>query len=401
MRLGAGTVVLCLVALLAMLWPQGTAASSGNAGIKLQKTVDAAAVTPILALSLSADKPQTIPSDTLTYSSTVTNTRGVLGLTGRFVAAAHADTDATVVYYWDELQACLTGCGNGLGDPHWTALVAFIAGQPNYQPITPPAVSSGLSLTATPIPASDVTYPASGDQILGTDIGAKATAAWTYQATVSLTPAQMAVLTDPKQVQHLRNVVHFEVQPRNSTAAQPFDDGPQFVNPLQAQTNAAAATNVVVTITLPSGQTVQFSSSTTPALASLAPGASVNLTTTYTVPVIAAKGTSETDATYLARLAAINGTTLRATVTATASGPSGPATVLTAPVAATIEQVPIVGITKSGPGASDAGATVTYQLALKNSGGATASPLAVNDRLSDGGSGTVSSVPSSLAAGAA
>ncbi|HYS29760.1 MAG TPA: hypothetical protein VEQ12_09710 [Candidatus Limnocylindria bacterium] len=96
--------MLCLVALLAMLWPQGSAASNGNAGIKLQKTVDAATLTPILALSLSVDKPQAIPGDTLTYSGTVTNTRGVLGLTGRFVAAAHADTDATVVYYWDELQ---------------------------------------------------------------------------------------------------------------------------------------------------------------------------------------------------------------------------------------------------------------------------------------------------------
>jgi len=207
-----------------MAWPQGSAASNGNAGLKLQKTVDTATLTPVLALSLSVDEPQAIPGDTLTYSSTVTNTAGVLCLTGRFVATAHADTDATVVYYWDELQACLTGCGNGLGDPHWTALVAFVAARPNYQPVAPPAVTSGMSLTATRIPVSDVTYPTSGDLILGTDIGSSATAAWKYQATVSLTPTQMAVLTDPNQVQHLRDVVHFEVQPRNSQAAQPFDD---------------------------------------------------------------------------------------------------------------------------------------------------------------------------------
>jgi len=48
-------------------------------------------------------------------------------------------------------------------------------------------------------------------QILGTLINTFSTAAWIYQAAASLTPAQIARLADPTQVQAIRNVVHFEV----------------------------------------------------------------------------------------------------------------------------------------------------------------------------------------------
>jgi RHS repeat-associated protein/uncharacterized repeat protein (TIGR01451 family) len=429
--------VLCVVALLAPLWPARVAANDGEVGITLRKTVASTTFTPVLALGLTVDKPQAIPGDTLTYAVSLTNPGAVLGLGGKFTARSHGDAGTTVVYYWDELQGCAKPaeqdheakvahgglragstnaepgdedeCDNEDGNPHWKPLAGFVASQPNYQPLQPPVLATGMTLTATSLASPGVTYPATVDPILGTHIEAKAIGAWQYQATVPLTPAQIAVLADPHQVHRLRNVIHFEVMPATASEDRRFKGGDDeqnsrastsavgIANPVQAQANAGAATNVLVTITLPSGQTVPFSSSTTPALASLAPGATVTLTTPYKVPVVAAKGATETDFAYLARLTAINGSTLQATVAATGSGPSGPVTVLTPPTAATIEQVPIVRITKSGPAARDAGTVVTYQLALQNSGGVTAGALTVTDTLSNGGSGIVSSVPASLA----
>jgi hypothetical protein len=372
--------------------------SSGNAGIHLEKTVESTSLDPVLALTLQTDRSQAIPGDTITYSGAVTNTGARLGFSGRFTAAAHADTDANVVSYWDELQTCLTGCGNGVADPHWTALVAFVASQPKYVPVQPPAVSSGLSLTATPAPMTGVTYPASGDTILGTDIGPQAIAIWKYQASVTLTPAQIAFMSDPNQVQAVRNVIHFEVVPRNSQAAQPFDDDPQFANPLQSHAIAAAATNVVVTVTTPDGAKVQVTSSTVPGLASLAPGASVGYSTSFRVPAVGGKASGESDADYLKRLAGVEGSSLSATAGAAGTGFSGPVSASAGRVTS-IEHLPIVGITKTGPGGATAGTSVTYRLALQNGGGAQAS-VTVNDALSDGGSGTVSGVPATLAPGA-
>src|SRR6266851_7102097 len=105
----SSVVAAVFVTLLASQVPPAFA-SSGNAGIHLEKTVDATSLNPVLALTLHANRQQAIPSDTLTYSGTVTNTGATLGLSGRFTAASNADTDATVAYYWDELQTCLTDC---------------------------------------------------------------------------------------------------------------------------------------------------------------------------------------------------------------------------------------------------------------------------------------------------
>ncbi len=191
-----------------------------------------------------------------------------------------------------------------------------------------------------------MTYPASGDAILGADIGPKATGIWKYQASVALTPAQIAVLSDPSQVQSIRNVVHFEVAPRNSQAAQPYDDDPQFGNPLQSRASAAAAANVVLTVTTPDGAKIPVTSSTVPGLASLAPGASASYSTSYLVPAVAGKAGGESDTDYLKRLGGIDSSKLNATASATGTGLSGQVSASAGPVTTT-EHLPIVGITKT------------------------------------------------------
>ena len=380
--------------------PTPAAASNGNAGLHLVKSVDPAQVTitPDLSLALSVDKASAIPGDKLTYTALVTNPIATFGMGGSFNAEAIADTDATIAYYWDQVEYCQKGCGNGQakGDPHWTALAAFVAGQPGYQPVMPPDIAGGMTLTAQSVPRTGVTYPTAGDAILGTDISPKATATWTYQSSIVLTPAQIALLSDPSQIQSIRNVVHFEVTPRNGNAAQPYLDAEAFTNPFSLTANAGAVSNITVKFTLPDGTSVAVGPSQLPALATLNPGGSVLVTTTFIVPVPAAKGANEN---YLLRLLSLEGSALKASASATGSGLSGSVTA-TAPQVTTVEHLPIVTIAKDGPAQINAGDTETNPLALVNSGGSVAGPLTVVDSLPNGAQGTVSGVAATLAAGA-
>src|SRR2546427_186354 len=290
---------------------------AGNAGIQFHKTVAAVAVMPTLTLNLSVDHPSAIPGDTLTYSGTVANTATNWSLTGAFTAESHSDATATVAYYWDELQYCFQGCGNG-ENRFWTSIAAFVAGQPDYTPVEAPDLVGGMALTAVGAPAAGVTYPAAGDGILGSTVAPGATATWSYQAIVTLTPAQVALLSDPTKVQSTRNLAHFEVTTTNPQAAEPWSDSATFTNSFSATTNAGDATNLVVKVTEPNGSTVNV------AIGTLAPGASAPYSTTFTVPVPAPKAAGETDAAYLSRLTALEGSLLTANATLSGTGSSGP-----------------------------------------------------------------------------
>ncbi|HEX2681995.1 MAG TPA: hypothetical protein VHQ03_11975, partial [Candidatus Dormibacteraeota bacterium] len=184
--------------------------AAGNAGLHVHKTVNASelTITPNIGVSLGVDKASAIPGDTLTYTAVVTNPTSTLGMGGDINAEAVADTDATVAYYWDELEVCAIDCGNGLGNPSWSAIAAFEARQPGYQPVTTPALHSGMDFSAQSMPRSGVTYPSVGDQILGALMSPKAIAGWTYKSSVTLTPAQVAQISDPAQTQGVRNVLH-------------------------------------------------------------------------------------------------------------------------------------------------------------------------------------------------
>src|SRR6266567_1267680 len=371
--------------------------ADGNAGIHLAKTVDPAQTTvnPALSLNLGVDKASAIPGDTLTYTAVVTNADSIFGMGGTFTAEALGNVDGTVAYYWDELEACRSGCGDGQGNVQWVAFAGFVAGQPGYQPVVTPDAATGLSLTATSVPATGVTYPSSGDPILGTDITPQSTAKWNYQSTLTVTPSQIATLSDPTQVQGLRNVVHFEVTTRNSSAAEPYLDAELVNNPFQSQSNVGAVTNITVTFNLPDGSKATVDSSTVAGLASLAPGGSIAVTTTFKVPAPAARAAGDTDSAYLARLTALEGSSLNATASASGTGFSGTRTA-TASQVTTAEHLPIVTIFKSGPTQVTAGNTEVNPLTLMNVGGADAAAIAVTDSLPGGATGTVTGAPPNL-----
>jgi len=357
------------------------------------KTVLQATLTPSLALTLTADRTGAIPSDTVTYSGTVTNTGATLGLSGDFTASASGSGTATVASYWDNVATSLDALT-------WTLLAGGGTAQTGYTPGSPPPITSGMSLTATAVAQAGVTYPSSGDPLLGTTIGAGDSALWHYQANIPLTPAQVTALLDPTRTKAIRNSFHLEVMPPNPNITQPSVTNVDFSGIFFAGSPApsGAVTNLVVTVQPPSGAAISVTSSTVPGLASLASGASAAYSATYKVPAVPAKGTAETDAAYFARLVAVEGSILSASASATGSSTSGAVTASTRAVTLT-EHLPIVAISKTGPATVTAGTTAIYPLSLKDSGGASASSLAITDSVPSGATGTVSGTPASLGPG--
>ena len=115
-RLKAAAVVSSLAVLLAI--GSDPASADGNAGVHLHKFVDPVQLTinPGIAASLAVDKSSAIPGDTLTYTAVVTNPTATFGMGGYIDAESVASAEATVAYYWDQLEICATGCGNGQKD---------------------------------------------------------------------------------------------------------------------------------------------------------------------------------------------------------------------------------------------------------------------------------------------
>jgi RHS repeat-associated protein len=366
-----------------------------GAGVEIDSKIDSTSITPKLGLTLAVDHPSAIPGDPLGYSGLVTNTGAALAVNGRIAAKGDGGATSTVASYFYEVDTCASNCTQASS---WKALAGFANTQPGYTPKGQPGTASGLGLTSTPVAASGVTYPSAGDPILGTQITSGSIALWKYQATIPLTPAQIATLSDPNQTLSIRSLVHLEVTDPSGVPALP-SVATEIFNPFQENQNPAALTAVKVIVTLPDGSQQTITQTTVPALAQLKPGQSAAYAAHFTVPVPAAKGQTESDAAYLARLSALEGSTLQATAAATATGPTGQVTAPPPPAVTTQEHLPVLGITKTGPTTVDAGTTETNPLALLNNGGAVASGLLVTDSLPGGATGTVSGLPTRLNAG--
>jgi len=357
------------------------------------KTVTSATLTPALSLGLSTDHVTAIPGDAISYTATVTNTGSTLAVSGDFVASATGSETAVVASYWDDVSTSPDGTT-------WTPLAGSSAAQNGYTPAVAAPITSGMTLAATTVAATGVTYPTSADRILGTSIATGSTATWHYAASVPLTPAQAAALVDPTKVKKVRNSFHLEVSPANPNVTQPAIIDVDFSTLFFGASPSASVSNVKVTIQPPqNAAALVFSSGNTPALATLAPGASAPVTGTFQVPLPAAKGT-QSDSSYFTSLSTVEGTLLTASSTASGTAPTGTITATPPPNVSTTEHLPIVSVKKSGPAVINAGDTETNPLALKNNGGATAASLSVVDAVTGGGSGTVGGVPASLAAGA-
>jgi RHS repeat-associated protein/uncharacterized repeat protein (TIGR01451 family) len=401
-------VVLVGVSMLVAGVPSAAACPTPNANVHLDKTVTSAKLVPTMTLQFAADKANAVPGDRVTYTATVKNTGAALSISGEISASATGSIDATVASFDDVVW---TGrCkGTKCADHHsnhghdvsqWDPLAGTAGHIAGFTPTYPPAASGGLTLQAVPVAATGVTYPAAGDRIAGTKIGKGKTAKWTYTATIVLSPGQAADFALPTKVGEIRNTFRVEVTPRNANAAQPATVDTEFGQKLfvGGQAGIGSIRNAAVDVVLPDGSHRSIGGPANAAFATIVPGASASGTTTYLVPPVAPKGAAETDAVYLARLAASNGIAMNTSASAAGSSMHGP--VLAAPSSisvTTTKRLPIVGIAKSGPATANAGDHVTYQLALANTGSATAASVAVADQLPAGGAATVTGAPAAMA----
>lgn len=367
------------------------AANGGNASLQLTKSVTGATVVPTLAATLAVDKSTAIPGDQLTYTARVTNSGAVMTLKGSYSAAEVPDNAGTLADWYDEVEY------HDVATKAWVSLGGYQATRSGWTPVAPSPSSTGLTVTTVPTAASGVTYPSDGDHVLGTALGGGATASWAYTAQLTLTASQVAVLADPKRTSGIRNVVHVEVTPRDPQVGQPYVYRADFTNPIP--TGGYPITGVSVAFTLPDGSSRTVNQSSVPGLASIPVAGSVDVPVKYTVPVPAAKGSTETDADYRTRLGKSNGATLAASADATGSGPAGQVSAPTAHASAT-EALPIGSVAKSGPDKADAGQTATYGIVIGNTGSAPASGIAVGDTTPDGTRADISTAPASLTPGA-
>lgn len=377
--------IIGLIAILAALLPQGVTADTTHSHMVVHGTIGSFSLNPNLNMTFAVNTSTVIPSDTLTYPGTVTHTGITACLPGTVTAQNTGGATGTITDFFDEIDTW---------DPNqlkWVPLAGVAFTQTAFVPVVTPLISTGITLTVTSVPATGVTYPTSGNPIIGTTIAPNATAAWNGTACITLSAAQLQTLANAPSIQVEE---HFEDTPGDVGEA--WTDVQQSPSPFNL--SVLAAKNVTVTVTPPSGPALQITSTQVPAFSSLAVGASASYSTTYKVLPVAAKGAGETDAAYLTRLGGVEGSTLAARATVSATGPTGPVTSSSAPVSTT-EHVPVVTITKTGPATTFAGTNEINPLALKNSGGAIASNLTVADSVPSGGTGTVSGLPLTLGPG--
>ena len=380
----AAFVAVFVVAIVA--WPLAPQASAfdGNASIELSKTVTRTALAPSLGIGFAVTPVSGLPGDQLTYTATLTNAGSAIGISGVFTAVSQSDIVSTVAAYYDEVEY-FSG-----PDQKWIPFTVVSASQSGYTVFEPPPSGVPMTLQLTPIAAPGVTYPASGDPILGTRIAKAATASWSYSGSIPLTAAQMAFFLDPTNARAVRNVVHFEVTPRKLQNGQPYKQRIDFTD--QWRGLAGGVTNAVVTIAPPSG------APTDATVGALAPGASASVMASYAIPSPGPKGVDESDTAYLARLATFAATPLVASAHATATAADG-TTVRTAtpdPTASATVLLPIVRITKQGPATTDAGTTARYAIGLQNTGSAQARDLVVDDVFPGGAHVSTTGVPAAL-----
>jgi hypothetical protein len=368
----------------------GWSGTAQRTAAPVAKTVAQATLLPKLSLVLSRDKDSVIPGDVITYTATIRNTGATLSLAGDLYAAATGTATAAVVSYWDDIYTSTDGIT-------WTVLAGTAATASGYVPAVPSPGGSGLALSPAAVAAVGVTYPSGGDPILGTLIGSHDLAQWHYSARAALTPSQAAALSGGGRV---RNSFHVEVTPTNPNVVQPSIVNVEFTGLLASSGTSATLTNLSATIYPPVGGTaVTFTAATNPSLALLAAGASVSVSAGFTVPPPPAKASDESDTDYFAALSALEGKQL--TASASASGMAGALLVAAPPPppVVTIEHLPIVTLTKSGPSSVGAGSVETNPLTLVNAGGAPADGLSVVDSVAGSSAVPVTGAPSTLAPG--
>jgi RHS repeat-associated protein/uncharacterized repeat protein (TIGR01451 family) len=336
------------------------------------QTVSGPVVVPDLAADLTVDRERALPSDTLGYDVTVTN-RGTTLVVPSLIGLENVDASTATVTGYDftlERQNATTG--------QWAPVATL--GDPS------------MTVHVRPNPFDGVQY-ASGGAVVGTTVAPGGWATWGVQAELTLTPTQITELLDETRTSGVRTRVDFTLDPSSVQARRLYTYGTDFAADLRAL--GADATDVAVTSILPDGDATV--TTITDPDSHIGPGESVTRHRDWTVPVPAPRAATETDAGYLSRLVALDGTPLNGAAYAQATGGVGG---LVAPLlrVTTTRELPVVGVSTVGAPAIPAGTSADYDLKLANLGSTDATALEV-EAAADTASLDVTGAPTALAAG--
>lgn len=333
------------------------------------------ALVPDLATTVTKDKDTALPGETVGYDVTVRNERARL-VVPALVGLENVDSTTATVSGW-QLQLEVRDAATGA----WTTLAT--------------AGTASATVTTQPNAFTGTTYPAAGDRVTGATLAPGAWGSWGTELVVTLSPADTVRLLDPAQTSGIRTHVVFDLQPQAVQARRLFTYGRDFAAELRAL--SGDATDVTAHVVLPDGDAVVVSPTAEPGLRSVAPGAAVVIEKDHVAGTPAARSAGETDAGYLGRLLAANGSPLTTAAFALASGGVGR---LVAPLAHTTatRQLPVVGVSAVGPDEVRADTSTDYALKLANLGARDASSVTTTAS-ADGGALTVTGAPTSLTAG--
>ena len=254
-------------------------------------------------------------------------------------------------------------------------------------------IAAPVSVATRPNPTPGVAHPAGGG-FAATQLAAGGYATWATQAQATLTPAQVDQLLDPALTGGVRVVADLATDPavpvRQLTRFS-SDVGPA----LRAQ--GATVTDVAVTVITADGNAEIVTAADNPDLASLAPGATVDLNAAATVPAVEPPGVTETAAAYAERLAALDNTALTAIGSATGTGGVG---LIAAPqaTATSTRRVPALAPTMLAEDTAVAGDDLGWLIGATNISTTPAEAIAVTGDI-DGDPATVDGIPTSLPAG--
>ena len=359
------------------------------------RTVETVAINPSIEPVVTPQSGQGFPGETVATDIEVANTGAELELGGTAHYLGSLFTTSTICSWYAALE-------RRNADGTWSAVAGAAATATGYVPRSAPAVSTGLSFSALPVPMYGVTYPESGDRVIGTRIAGPMLAIWRIGAEASLSPAVITELLDQTATPQLRLRFHAEAERSGlfgSRYVNQQDQTASFGEMLRSL--SPAATDVTVTVRVGGTVTRTFTPQTDSQLATIGPGQSVMLSAAVDLPGVSPRGTGESDGDYLARLrAALGGAVdVRANAEFTATGSAeapgwwlfditppftvGPDRRLsTTSNAATVARtLPIVEIAKTGPDQVEPGGSAAYAITVTNSGNAAAAGLNVTDRV--------------------
>lgn len=364
--------------------------AGGDCSSGQSKATALSTIAPSPQLSLTTDRQSALPGDSLAYTAKLANPGATLVVSGLMGAQNSGDQTATGAHYAYQLQY------QSATDGKWKTLAATDASSSGYAPIETPPTKTGISLVTTPAAWPGASYPAGSEHVLGTTIASGAQAAWAYQARIPLTAAQVQLLHDPTKSSGIRSAVHIEFSPSGSTVREFYRTGDNFIAKFRSQ--SPDLTNASLQLSPPSGQPLNFASSNASQLARIAPGQSATVTGSYSVPVIEARGATESSDSYLARLRSRNNRSLRATARADVSSDVGRLYVPRETTSST-ESIPLVALALGSPATAQAGQSANFTIGLSNTGLRRAVSIATSTSLDGQALPSVPDVPTELAAG--